>query len=95
MYLVYLNEFDHLPTQLYCPLDLEMVLPYELPVGWYDDDWFRFHFDRNGIVVAFEVHEYCNRTQCIYRDGDCPWHPVGCGCSDDACQMKWIGVDSE
>jgi hypothetical protein len=54
---------------------------------FFDDDWFRFYYKENkDNVVAYEIHEMCNRARCSFRAEPCKWHPIGCECSLGACQ---------
>lgn len=48
------------------------------PSTYREDDWFRYYSDG-----TFDVHELCLGCE---PDGSCPFHPVGCTCSNGACQ---------
>lgn len=59
------------------------------------DDWFLFFFDHDHSKCPVtdaceprrtENHELCSLKQCSYRRGPCEFHPVGCDCSNGACQ---------
>ena len=48
---------------------------------FFDDDWFRYYPDG-----TWENHELC--TGCK-PDGTCDFHPLGCDCSQGACQVMY------
>lgn len=71
------------------------------------DDWFVFHFDHDHSrcvgpqrgacePTRTEVHEMrCSHDRCYYRPGPCVFHPVGCECSEGACQGAWEALGLE